>query len=189
MIELSQKSGWSPDPIKSSIHSPILVIGLGNPILGDDGVGWRVAESVRVRLLALTKNLSADTNDPASRAQPDVEIDWLAVGGLTLMERLVGYERAIIIDAILTGQHPMGTVMHLPLSGLPERAVGHLSSAHDTTLQNALRLAKTMGAKTPSEIMIVGIETDQVYDFTDELSLPILNAIPKAVDLVMELLR
>ena len=51
-----------------------LMIGLGNPILGDDGVGWRVAEEV-----------TRKTNRPA-----DIEVDCVALGGLSLMERLTG---------------------------------------------------------------------------------------------------
>ena len=189
MTVRSENGGWSSAPVERSIHSPILVIGLGNPILGDDGVGWRVAEGVQARLQAMPGNQAIETGTAGQWLNPDVEIDWLAVGGLALMERLVGYQRAIIIDAITTGQQPSGAVTRLSLAELPERAVGHLSSAHDTSLKNALRLAQSMGVSTPTEITIVGIETDQVYDFSDELSFSILNAIPEAINLVMELLQ
>ena len=54
----------------------ILVIGLGNPILGDDGVGWVVAREVEIRLGASEYN---------------IEVDCLALGGLSLMERLIGF--------------------------------------------------------------------------------------------------
>ena len=60
-----------------------MVIGLGNPILGDDGVGWKVAEEVR-------KQLPCDMS---------VNVDCLSVGGISLMEHLIGYDRAILIDA------------------------------------------------------------------------------------------
>ncbi len=54
-----------------------LVLGLGNPLLGDDAVGLRVAASLRGRL------------------PPDVELDEDYCGGLRLMERLAGYDRAV----------------------------------------------------------------------------------------------
>ncbi|MBI5828855.1 MAG: hypothetical protein HZB20_04795 [Chloroflexi bacterium] len=66
-----------------------LILGLGNPILGDDALGLRVAALVRQRL------------PPGSAIEVDEEY-W---GGLRLMERLVGYDKAILIDAICTGTH------------------------------------------------------------------------------------
>ena len=69
----------------------IIVVGLGNPILGDDGVGWKVAEEF------------ANIDPFKSRS---IDVDYLSVGGLTLMEHMVGYQHAILIDAIQTGKHP-----------------------------------------------------------------------------------
>ncbi|MGZ6260732.1 MAG: hypothetical protein ACXWN5_07770, partial [Candidatus Limnocylindrales bacterium] len=64
----------------ASAADPILVVGLGNPLLGDDAVGWRVVEALEARL---------ETGADHDRV-PSLELDRLAVGGLTLMERLVG---------------------------------------------------------------------------------------------------
>jgi hydrogenase maturation protease len=149
-----------------------IVIGLGNPILGDDGVGWQVAERVSQQL---------------SRRE-GIEIDCLSIGGLSLMERLIGYDRALIIDAITTGDKPQGSVSAFNLSQLPNRALGHLCSSHDTTLQNALAVGRQMGAKLPSEIVLVAIEASQVYNFSETLSPAIASAVPKAVDCVISLL-
>jgi hydrogenase maturation protease len=189
MIDCKQNGEWSSLDIETSIHPTVLIVGLGNPILGDDGIGWRVAEKV-AQQLHLTPTLQSIT--PKVEFRPsfvNFEVDCLAVGGLALMERLIGYERAIIIDAISTDQHPLGAVSKIPLSELPDHALGHLCSAHDTTLQNALRLGRSMGAKIPDDIVVVGIEIQQVYDFSDELSPAVLNAIPDAFDVVMELLK
>jgi len=145
-----------------------LVLGLGNPLLGDDGVGWRVAEQLRARI-----------------THPGIEIDCHAGGGLSLMERLVGYDRAIIIDAINTGEHPPGTVARLRLEDLPERAPSHLASAHETTLQTALRVGRAMGAVLPQDIVIIAIEARNVYDFSEELSPAVAQAIPQAIERVI----
>ncbi len=64
-----------------------IVIGLGNPILGDDGVGWQLTRQVEARL--------AEKGAASSRL---VEFDYLSAGGLGLMERLVGYSRALPIE-------------------------------------------------------------------------------------------
>lgn len=171
-----------PDSQASSAQETILVIGLGNPILGDDGVGWRIADLVKSSLLAE----QSQKTGPLSRLK--VEVDSLAVGGLSLMERLIGYQRAIIIDAITTGQYPVGSVYNFPLEDLPDRSAGHSSSAHDTSLQTALEVGHSMGAELPEQIMIVGVEAEAVYVFSEELTPPVKAALPEAVRTVMDIL-
>lgn len=151
----------------------ILVVGLGNPILGDDGIGWRVADAVK----------SALSEDGYGRE--NVEIACYALGGLSLMERLIGFDQAIIIDAVQTTSGFPGQVYDLRLSELPDYSAGHLTAAHDMSLQTALKLGQEMGAKLPSEIRIVGIEADKVYDFSEKLSPAIEAAIPHATQLVL----
>jgi hydrogenase maturation protease len=157
-----------------------IIIGLGNPILGDDGVGWRVAEQIRESLQSIHFNL----NPVESR----VEIDFLSEGGLSLMERLVGYERAILIDAIQTGQNPVGTVSSFPIEQLTDPSSGHMNSAHDTSLRNAIQMGRSLGAAIPDQIMIVTIEASQVYEFCEKLTPPVLSAVPIAVQSVINLL-
>ena len=152
-----------------------LVIGLGNPILGDDGVGWRVAEEV-----------ARQTAD-----NPDVEVDCVALGGLSLMERLTGAERVILVDAIFTGTKALGTLSHFTLDQLPDLSAGHSASAHDTSLRNALNVGRSMDIPLPEDrnVLIVAIETNHVYDFTQELSAPVAAAVPQAVALVLDSLH
>lgn len=152
-----------------------LVIGLGNPLLGDDGVGWHVAEGVRQAL----------TQDDGQQ----IEVDCHVGGGLSLMERLVGYDRVIVIDAISTGQAPVGSVTCFPLEALPHPSVGHLTSAHETNLWTALQVGRTMGAHLPAQVMVVAVESPYVYEFSDRLTPPVVAAVPQAVQKVLELLR
>jgi hydrogenase maturation protease len=151
-----------------------LVIGLGNPILGDDGVGWRVAEEVARQ----------------TATNPAVEVDCVALGGLSLMERLTGAERVILIDAIYTGTKPLGTLSHFTLNELPDLSAGHSASAHDTSLRNALNVGRSMNIPLPADehVLIVAIETKNIYDFTQELSAPVAAAVPQAVTLVLDAL-
>ncbi len=158
-----------------------LVIGLGNPILGDDGVGWKVAEEVKKYL----------TSPPAPLLKgegEEVDVDCLSLGGISLMEHLIGYERAILIDALASDQKP-GSVIVSKLSEMPDYSALHTTSAHDTSLQNALKLGKGLGAKLPDEVLVVGITTNRVYDFSEELSAPAANAVPEAAKTVLDLLR
>jgi hydrogenase maturation protease len=149
-----------------------LVIGLGNPILGDDGVGWRVAEEVK-------KQLSPDL---------PVDVNCISLGGISLMEHLIDYEHAILIDAFALDE-PIGSILVLKLSDLPNYSAFHTTSAHDTSLQNAIELGRCMGAQLPNDVDIVGIATRRIHDFSEELSPPVADAVPFAARVVLDLLK
>lgn len=148
-----------------------IVIGLGNPILGDDGVGWRVAEEVRQSI------------DPGMQ----VDVECLSLGGLSLMEHLIGYERVILIDAFISDEEP-GSIHVSKLSELPNYSAFHITSAHDTSLQDAIKLGKSLGAKLPVDVTVVGITANYVYDFSEELSQPVRNSVQKATKIVINML-
>lgn len=149
-----------------------LIVGLGNPILGDDGIGWRVAEQVQREVIGATNEFGASHQ---------IDFEFLSLGGISLMEHLIGYDRAIIIDAIHTGKVPQGNISIFPLEKLSGFSHGHLSSSHDASLPDAVEMGKLMGAQLPPEITIVAIEAQHVYDFSEELSPPIAEVIPTAV--------
>jgi hydrogenase maturation protease len=172
----------------SSVPPSTIIIGLGNPILGDDGVGWHIAQGVMDNYRLSSSYSRRQTTQTDAIVLEDIEVDCLSVGGLSLMERLVGYKRAIIIDAIQTGQTPIGQIICASLDDFSETATGHLSSAHDTSLQQAIRIGRTMGAQLPNEIIIVGVETNCVYEFSESLSAPVSAALPTAINLVLELI-
>jgi hydrogenase maturation protease len=153
-----------------------LLIGLGNPILGDDGVGWVVAREVEARL---------------GESERNVEVDCLALGGLSLMERLIGYRRVILIDSLNTGQRPQGSVVTFTLEDLVDLTYGHTSAAHDASLKTALDMGRKLGASLPADkdVHVVAIEAKHVYDFKEELSPVIAAAKPVAIQQVFDLLK
>jgi hydrogenase maturation protease len=152
-----------------------LVIGLGNPILGDDGVGWRVVEEI-----------ARKTTD-----RSDVEVDTASLGGLSLMERLTGYERVILVDSIFSGEKPIGTVSKFRLNELPDLSSGHTTAIHDTSLRNALNVGRSMDISLPrdEDVQIVAIEAENVYDFSETLSTAVEAAVPHAVEAVLQLIN
>jgi hydrogenase maturation protease len=117
----------------------------------------------------------------------DVDMDRLSLGGLSLMERLIGYDRAILIDALVSESEP-GSVIVSRLEELPDTSTFHLTSIHDMSLQNAIKLGRQMGAKLPQDLTVIGISAKRIYDFREELSLPIQEAVPKAAQVVREML-
>ena len=141
-----------------------LVVGLGNPILRDDGVGWRVGQEVQ-RVVA-----------------PDVvECDCVSLGGLALMERLIGYERAVLVDAICAGG-PVGVVRALVLDELPSL---HSDAIHDASLKASLELGRRLGARLPDILRIVAVEVEDVLAFGETLSPNVEAAVPVAVQMVL----
>ena len=166
------RAGWAELPAGHSIYEmKTLVVGLGNPILGDDGAGWVVVEEVR-------KQLSPDL---------PVDIDCLSLGGISLMERLIGYERAILIDAFLSEEQE-GSIIVSNLAELPNYSAFHLTSTHDTSLQNAMEMGRQLGVDLPEDVIVVGVSASHVYDFSEELSPPVQNSVPKMIEIVVELL-
>jgi len=149
-----------------------LVVGLGNPILGDDGVGWKVAEEVK-------KLLTVDSG---------VDVECLSLGGISLMEHLIGYSRVILVDSFALDE-PIGSILILKLDDLPNYSAYHTNSPHDTSLQNAIAMGKTLGAKLPDEVTVVGIATRRIHEFSEELSPHVLDAVPLAAKFVLELIE
>lgn len=148
-----------------------IVVGLGNPILGDDGVGWIVTDAVE-RLLGSTPT--------------GTDVDRAAVGGLGLMERLVGYDHAVIVDAIRTGRAPVGTVRQLPLEALANPDAGHAASAHDVSLAAALAAGRALGADLPTHVTLVAVEIPPVDELSDHLTPAVAAAVPVAATLALQ---
>ena len=146
-----------------------LVLALGNWIVADDSVGLHVAARLR--------ELLADRDDV------DVGEDYW--GGLRLMERMEGYDRAIVIDAIVTGAAP-GTIHHLTPDAIPTQ---RSSSAHDMNLPTALQFGRQAGVNLPDnrDILLVGIEAQDILTFTEECTPAVAASIPKAVEEVLKL--
>ena len=144
-----------------------LIIGLGNPLLRDDAVGLHVARRVRAALAG----------------RDDAEVVEESCGGLRLMERMVGYDRAILIDAI-RGDRTPGTVLTLDPR---EVHTQHSASAHDVNLPTALALGRRTGARLPSDdqLRIIAIEVEDVETFGEEMTPAVEAAVPRAAAQVL----
>jgi hydrogenase maturation protease len=143
-----------------------IILGIGNPILRDDGVGVHVAEELKKHI-----------------RKPGVTIDSAFTGGMNLLDLMVDHDRAILIDAVKMENKKLGEV---GLFELGEISAFHTCNPHDVSLPQAIDLAKRLGEnRIPTDIKIVGINIGELgCEFGEELSSEIANAIPKAVELV-----
>ena len=147
-----------------------LVLGLGNPILSDDGIGVRVAEQVKA---ALPEDACVDVSEAC-------------VGGLSLMERMVGYDRVILIDALCLEPSQPGAIRRLNLEDLRSMSPSqHIASAHDTNLLTALAAGRRMSLPLPEVVTLFAIEAENVLDFGEEMTPAVAEALPVAVRQVL----
>lgn len=142
-----------------------LVLGLGNPLRGDDGVGPRVVAELRRRGL------------PDGVAAVDG-----GTGGLDLLHLLEGWERAVIVDAALLGRNPGEFVRFTPEEAHPVGSLVSLSS-HTAGLADALALAHALGQKLP-DIIIYGVQPERM-DWEEGLSPAVEAALPRLVEEIL----
>lgn len=148
----------------TGLHHAIIV-GLGSPVLGDEGVGWRVVDQVALL---------------SDAVHPDADLERVSSGGLGLLERLVGYDRAVIVDGIRTGNAPVGSVRTVPLERIRNRHGEHTASAHDVSFAAALAAGRALGAHLPTHVTIVTIEIPSALAFGGHLSPDVAAAVPYA---------
>jgi len=116
----------------------------------------------------------------------DITVSESNASGLSLLDLLVGYDRAIIIDAIQTEDGDIGEVYRLDVSNL--NAMRHAASPHDVNLATALELGKRLNLALPQQISIIAIEIPSACTFTEECSPEVEKAIPLAARMTLAIL-
>ena len=144
-----------------------LILGLGNPILGDDSVGPRVVDQL--------KTLFNDTN---------LTFKESCASGLDLLEEITGYDRLIIIDAIQTETGRVGQVSRLTLDDIVGPRFS--GSPHSVDLATAVELGKKLGEQVPRRIDIFAVEVAEVNEFRESCTPEVEQAIPLVVDIVSD---
>lgn len=142
-----------------------LVLGLGNPILSDDSVGFRIAEELENRY-----------------AELEVTVMATDLAGLSLLDLILGYDKVILIDSIQTRGGKVGQVYRLDAQDFA--ATRHAASTHNVNLAVALELGKRLGLSMPQEITIFAIEVQDVTTFSESCTPQVERAIAKAVQRV-----
>lgn len=144
-----------------------LILGMGNPILSDDGVGVWVARSLKHRLEA-----------------GETTVMESSMAGLNLIEAIEGFERAIIIDAIQTGRGEVGRVYRLEPEAFDD--MKHSKTPHGVDFTSALGLGSRLGLSLPRQITIFAIEVEDVNTFGEGCTPQVERMIPVVVDMVIQ---
>ena len=144
--------------------SSTLILGMGNPILSDDGIGLYVAERLQEGSLP-----------------EGVEVQMSEVAGLRLLELLKGYDKVVIVDALRSGREP-GDVVRYDAGDFKG---GHrYGSAHSIGLDTALALGRELGMHMPGDVTVFAVEADDVETFGEEFSPPVAAAAQKVIEMV-----
>jgi hydrogenase maturation protease len=144
---------------------PFLILGLGNPLRGDDGVGCRVAQALERRVLP-----------------QDVEVMEGGTPGLGLIHLLEGRTRVFLVDAAEMDR-PAGTVMQFHAQDATLISPAASFSLHDSDVAGALNLACALQIPMP-EIVFFGVQP-ACLDWGRGLSPQVQAAIPKVVAAVL----
>jgi hydrogenase maturation protease len=145
-----------------------IIIGIGNPVRSDDAVGLVVAS-------VLHHHLSHE---------PEIDVTELWAGGLRLVEAMVGYDRAIVVDAMATGEQAPGTVRRLTMNDLG--GAQNLTCAHDTSLPTALQIWRASGVPVPEDITIWGIEGKDFLTLSEQLTPSVAAAVPVVTSAILD---
>lgn len=146
-----------------------IVVGLGNPILTDDGVGNKIAEQLRDKVGA------------------EVEVVEASLAGFNLLDLLKGYDTAVLIDAIQTKGGKVGDIYKLSKDDLAFSQ--RLASVHDINLFTAWELGEQLGIKLPKKLVIFAIEVEDVLTFSENLTPQVEAVVPEVCEMVLKVLN
>ncbi|MFH1761621.1 MAG: hydrogenase maturation protease [bacterium] len=134
----------------------ILVLGLGNDLLSDDGIGITAARRLKKENLAM------------------IDIIESNLTGVALMDIFEGYNKAVIIDAVFTKKYRPGTIIEL----IPEDfSAVESPSPHYTGIAEMIKIAEQLDIVFPDEIRIIAIEVSDPFTISDKLTKPVTNII------------
>ncbi len=157
-----------------------LVLGLGNELYGDDGIGIYVIEALKKEFLGEEKNSSLIPG-------PYGPIEFVATNstGLALLDFIIGYDRLIVIDTIKQVQPQTGRIRILREKDLRDIPG---PSPHYLSFPQILQIGRVAGLPVPKEIIIVAIEAKNIYHLGENLSEEMKASLPTIINEVKSIL-
>ena len=141
-----------------------LILGIGNPILADDGVGIKIARKLK-------------------EGNPQSEVAETSESGLALLDLIQGYDKVIIIDSIKTEQGKPGEVYKLDLEDL--KPAMDFTSSHGISIATALELGRMMGYKMPSCVSLYAVEIKDNVTFSENCTQEVEKRVPLITKQIM----
>ena len=137
--------------------------------MGDDGVGIHVVRILREKF----------------QSRSDLQFKELSVGGLRLVEEMLGYEEAIIVDSIESNAAQVGQIREFSPDEF--KSTDQTSSPHVTNFATAFEFYKKLQAsEIPDKVRIFTIGISSEFTFREGLSPPVQEAASKLVDMICD---
>lgn len=143
-LEFDPVESRNPLAPREPARSKILILGLGNDLLTDDGVGLRVAGELRRRLADVHNLTVSETSEM----------------GLSLLDLVVGFDELVLIDAIRTSQATPGFLHEFDDTSLPLLPA---LSPHFMGIGETLGLGRKLGLLMPRRVRIFAIEVEDPF--------------------------
>ncbi len=135
----------------------MLILGIGNPILTDDGVGIKIAQKLK-------------------EENPELEVIETSEAGIALLDLVTGYNKLIIIDSIKTEKGKPGDLYKLGLEDL--KPSKDLSSSHGIGIATAFELGQRLGYSMPKYTSIYAVEIKDNTSFGEKCTREVKERIP-----------
>jgi hydrogenase maturation protease len=148
----------------------IVIVGIGNPYVSDDGVGPCVVRELKKRI-----------------KDPLISFIELATCSIDTLEYLKGFQEALIIDGAKTGQVPVGSLQRFYLHKASSDSFN--LSMHTLGLQSALGLGSALGLPLPRTIDIFAIEAADTETFHEGCTPEVEAVIPDIVERIVDFLK
>ncbi|MFQ5638184.1 MAG: HyaD/HybD family hydrogenase maturation endopeptidase [bacterium] len=149
------------------MRKKITILGVGNILLTDEGVGVRVIEE-------LERNFTFPSN---------VEVYDGGTGGMSLLSVIEEADYLIVVDSVLVGESA-GTIVKFNFADLPSDLTRKLS-AHEIDIIEVLNIAQVLGKRPPT--VIIGIQPKDISSYGTKLTIE--KHIPELVELVIDELK
>ena len=141
-----------------------LVLGLGNTILSDDGVGIHIAFEIKKKC----KN---------------IDVLEASAAGFRVIDEIIGYEKLILIDSIKTGKAEPGKLHRFTFDEFSRTM--HHSSPHDISLFEAFDIMKKENADLPEDIKVYAVEVCDTFTFSESCTNKVAKVIPGVAEIVI----
>ena len=139
-----------------------IVIGIGNTLRADDGVGVHVVERLR-------------------EERPEIEAVDLSTANVEILEYIRNRDRVVIVDAMRSGSDP-GTVRKIRQEEIKEAG---FRDSHGLDLSSLILLGRQLYPdEMPDRITIIGVEAEDIESFTSEMTEYVEKAIPKVIEAI-----
>ena len=142
-----------------------LILGIGNPILTDDGVGIKIARKIK-------------------EGNPELEVIETSEAGIALLDLITGYDKLVIIDSIKTGQEKPGEVYKLRLEDL--KPTVDSASSHGVDIATAFELGRGLGYRMPKYVSLYAVEIKDNTTFGEDCTEEVEERIPFIISQIIE---